>query len=117
MKVSVSKVMQLMPPFSEESLKDSIINFYTGLLNLKVVMAVFNHVCTPCERTATCKLTNFQQCSVSSQLSCIDIQIFISHNRKVAEIETFSKNYPYKCLIQCTEFKAHRGFHIDMVSI
>jgi len=36
------KVMQLVPPFCEESLKDdSIVNFYTGLPNLKVVMAVF----------------------------------------------------------------------------
>jgi len=56
--------MQLVPPFCEESLKDdSIVHFYTGLPNLKVVMAVFNRVCRtlPGERSATCKLTNFQQ--------------------------------------------------------
>ena len=58
------RVMQILPPFSEETLKDDmIVNFYTGLPNLKVVMAIFNHVCItlPGERTAMCKLTNFQQ--------------------------------------------------------
>jgi len=55
------KVMQIVPPFCEESLKDdSIINFYTGLPHLKVVMTVFNHVGRTL-RSATCKLTNFQQ--------------------------------------------------------
>jgi len=35
------KVLQLVLPFCEESLKDnSIVNFYTGLPNLKVVTAI-----------------------------------------------------------------------------
>ena len=53
-----------LPPFCEEALKDdSIVNFYTGLPNLKVLKAVFNHVCItlPSERSAQCKLTKFQE--------------------------------------------------------
>ena len=53
-----------LPPFCEETLKDdSIVNFYTGLPNLKVLKAVFDHVCItlPSERSAQCKLTKFQE--------------------------------------------------------
>ena len=53
-----------LPPFCEESLKDdNIVSFYTGLPNLKVVKAIFNHVCIslPSERSEQCKLTKFQE--------------------------------------------------------
>ena len=53
-----------LPPFCEESLKDdNTVSFYTGLPNLKVLKAIFNHVCItlPGERSAQCKLTKFQQ--------------------------------------------------------
>lgn len=60
-----SKLKQHLPPFSEESLKDdSSVNFYTGLPNLKILKAIFDHVCItlPSERTSQCKLTKFQEC-------------------------------------------------------
>ena len=53
-----------LPPFCEESLKDdSIVNFYTGLPNLKILKTIFDHVCItlPSERTSQCKLTKFQE--------------------------------------------------------
>ena len=53
-----------MPPFCEESLKDdSIVSFYTGLPNLKILRAIFNHVCLtlPSERAAQYKLSKFQE--------------------------------------------------------
>ncbi|XP_065896022.1 uncharacterized protein [Dysidea avara] len=59
-----SKLELHLPPFCEESLKDdSIVSFYTGLPNLKVLKAIFNHVCItlPGERSAQCKLTKFQE--------------------------------------------------------
>ena len=59
-----SKLELHLPPFCEESLKDdSIVSFYTGLPNLKVLRAIFNHVCItlPGERSAQCKLTKFQE--------------------------------------------------------
>ena len=58
-----SKLQQHSLPFCEESLQDdSIINFHTGLWNLKVTMDIFNHVCITLrsERTETCKLIKFQ---------------------------------------------------------
>lgn len=59
-----TKLEQHLPPFSEESLKDdSSVNFYTGLPNLKILKAIFDHVCItlPGERTSQCKLTKFQE--------------------------------------------------------
>ncbi|XP_065902324.1 uncharacterized protein [Dysidea avara] len=59
-----SKLELHLPPFCEESLKDdSIVSFYIGLPNLKVLKAIFNHVCItlPGERSAQCKLRTFQE--------------------------------------------------------
>ena len=59
-----AKLELQLPPFCEESLKDdSIVSFYTGLPNIKVLKAIFNHVCVtlPSERSAQCKLTKFQE--------------------------------------------------------
>jgi len=59
-----AKLEMHLPPFCEESLKDdSIVSFYTGLPNLKILKAIFNHVCItlPCERSGQCKLSKFQE--------------------------------------------------------
>ena len=59
-----TKIEQQLPPFCEESLKDdSSVNFYTGLPNLKILKAIFDHVCVtlPSEKALLCKLTKFQE--------------------------------------------------------
>ena len=64
-KTELSVKLELhLPPFCEELLTDdSIVSFYTGLPNLKVLKAIFNHVCTTLlsERAAQCKLSKFQE--------------------------------------------------------
>ena len=53
---------QLVVPFSEEALKsDELVKFYTGLLNIKVLKAVFSLVKKCVQRCGTSKLSPFQE--------------------------------------------------------
>ena len=57
-----AKLKLQLPPFSEESLKDDeSVVFYTGLPNIKVLRAIFDHVVKTMPMEGTCKLVPFQQ--------------------------------------------------------
>ena len=49
------------PPFSESYLDQCDVTFYTGLPNIKIVKAVFNHVLPAITQSAFSKLTAFQE--------------------------------------------------------
>ena len=56
------KLRQLLPPFCEESLdSDERVQFYTGLPNIKILKAVYDHVVETLTMEGNSKLSSFQQ--------------------------------------------------------